>query len=177
MQDLPDLVLLDLTIDSKPTPTQVVLTATVLNEGHGDANDVLVTFYEVNDANFTQIADDVTIELLGPHEARDVSVTWDVTEGIHNIFVVLDYLNTISETNENNNYVSRTFCAGWESQGDLNNDCIVNSLDLAVLADKWLDFCSDSDWCEGNDFNRDGQVNLEDILILCENWLWEVSGE
>jgi hypothetical protein len=39
---------------------------------------------------------------------------------------MVDPLDAVLEKDETNNHLGERFCMGWESQGDLNNDCIVN---------------------------------------------------
>jgi hypothetical protein len=48
--------------------------------------------------------------------------------------------------------------------GDVNNDCIVNSLDWSIMNSKW--FTSDST----ADLNKDGIVNTLDWSIMNSNW-------
>ncbi|MHC4498684.1 MAG: right-handed parallel beta-helix repeat-containing protein, partial [Planctomycetota bacterium] len=55
---------------------------------------------------------------------------------------------------------------------DLVNDGFIDFLDFAVLADKWLDSCSEADgWCEGADVTLDTRVSIEDIAFLADCWL------
>ena len=171
VQNLPDLIPLELTMNDELLQGQATLAALVLNDGSKDANDILVRFYDVNDTNTIQIGNDITIDLLESYETKEVSVTWDFTEGIHSLIVIVDPLDAVLEEDETNNYLGERFCMGWESQGDLNNDCIVNLLDLAGLTDKWLESCSEPDWCSGADIDKDGRVGFSDILIIADHWL------
>lgn len=171
VQDLSDLALYDLTINQAAIEDPAVVAVRVLNEGTSDANGILVTFFDVNDADPIRIGEDIGIGRLAPGESQDVSIAWDVPAGSHDLYVVVDYLNTIPESDEANNYLTRRFCTEWKIFGDLNQDCIVNLLDLAGLADKWLESCSEPDWCSGADIDRDGWVGFLDILIIADHWL------
>ncbi len=51
--------------------------------------------------------------------------------------------------------------------GDLNNDGLVNSIDLAVILSTWGPCSSGS--CVA-DINRDGLVNAADLSIVLSNW-------
>ncbi len=55
--------------------------------------------------------------------------------------------------------------------GDINSDCVVDSNDLLLLADKWLTpSCSAPDWCDDCDINRDGTLDMVDMTLLMDNW-------
>lgn len=54
---------------------------------------------------------------------------------------------------------------------DLNGDYFVNFVDFAILADSWLENCSEPNWCEGADLDWSGEVNLPDLQILTNSWL------
>ena len=64
-------------------------------------------------------------------------------------------------------------------QGDLNQDCRVNMIDFAFLANDWLNDCSDPDYysdpnslCKfGTDINGDGPVDMKDLFFIAQNWL------
>jgi len=61
-------------------------------------------------------------------------------------------------------------CCEWA--GNLDTDCDVDTVDLALLLDYWLAAtCEPFEWCQGADLNRDGKVDLEDVAILATNWL------
>lgn len=56
--------------------------------------------------------------------------------------------------------------------GDINSDCVVDSVDLLLLADMWLSVpCSAPDWCNECDINRDGALDMIDMTLLMNNWL------
>ncbi|MCK4886183.1 MAG: hypothetical protein KAS96_02280 [Planctomycetes bacterium] len=54
--------------------------------------------------------------------------------------------------------------------GDINNDSKVNFDDLTIIAENWLDSCSDPSWCNGADINADNIVNMKDFALLSQNW-------
>jgi hypothetical protein len=171
VKNLPDLVPTSLLTTNGPVQDQITLTATILNNGTKDANDVLVQFYDVNDANVVQIGSDVEIDDLVAHEVKEVSVAWEASEGAHTVIVVVDPLDAISEKDEKNNYIGKTFCAGWKPQGDINNDCVINLSDLSEFANNWLKSCSTPSWCFEADFDKSGEVDIFDMRILADHWL------
>ncbi len=59
------------------------------------------------------------------------------------------------------------------SPSDLNNDCVVDLADYAVLADYWITTPCDSlnDWCSGADFDQLGAVNTDDLKNFAAGWL------
>jgi len=92
----------------------VTISATVHNIGGSDANDVVVRFYDGNpDAprsgipqgvnGGVQIADDQIIATIPVGGTETASVDWISTVGAHEIFVVLDPDETITEWDEENN--------------------------------------------------------------------------
>jgi hypothetical protein len=62
---------------------------------------------------------------------------------------------------------------GFEPQsfiaGDFEPDGDVDFIDLAKLAQRWLDTICDD--CGGADLTGDGQVNIDDLLEFANNWL------
>ncbi len=54
---------------------------------------------------------------------------------------------------------------------DFNSDTIVNFADWAELADRWLDACTQPDWCEGTDLDESGGVDTDDVAIFSAEWL------
>lgn len=54
---------------------------------------------------------------------------------------------------------------------ELNNDGVVDFGDLAIFANKWMDTCSGTDWCQGCDLNSSGKVDFKDLLNLANHWL------
>lgn len=60
-----------------------------------------------------------------------------------------------------------------QPQGDLNGDCLVDHLDLVILARSWLEASVD-DVVPAADLSGDGRVSLPDYSGLTEHWLDEV---
>jgi hypothetical protein len=58
----------------------------------------------------------------------------------------------------------KSFTLGSSLVGDINNDCIVNSLDFSLMNQRWL--TNDP----AADFNKDGLVNTIDYSLLSANW-------
>lgn len=90
----------------------VTLTATVHNEGLTDAHPVSAKFFDGDpDSGGTQIGSEQKIPHILIHgESTTASVLWDTTgkAGYHDIYVVVDYDDIISETNEGNNKAYKT---------------------------------------------------------------------
>jgi hypothetical protein len=59
-------------------------------------------------------------------------------------------------------------------ESDLNNDCIVNFKDFALLGNWWRYDCGMSNgWCEAADFDSSGDVGIKDLAVLASQWLTE----
>ncbi|ODS35927.1 MAG: hypothetical protein A7315_05005 [Candidatus Altiarchaeales archaeon WOR_SM1_79] len=90
----------------------VEISATVHNIGQTDAFPVRVKFYDGDpNSGGIQIGDEQQVTHIMIHgESGTVSVTWDTTgkSGEHDIHVVVDGDNIISETNEGNNDNSKS---------------------------------------------------------------------
>jgi parallel beta-helix repeat protein len=97
----------DLTLAMAPVSiNQVVLGATIHNIGGIDANNIIIQFYEGDPgAGGVQIGPDQTISNIPAGSAGNAKVSWDITHktGTYDIYVIIDPLNTIAETNESNN--------------------------------------------------------------------------
>jgi len=61
-----------------------------------------------------------------------------------------------------------------QSKSDFNRDWNVGLLDLAELADQWLQSCSDPTWCGGTDVDHSSTVDFTDFAIFADNWLWKI---
>jgi len=65
---------------------------------------------------------------------------------------------------------TKTITCGGANIG--GSDTSVNYLDVAIMAQNWLDSpCSPPDWCGGADINMSKAVGLPDFAILADNWL------
>jgi len=54
---------------------------------------------------------------------------------------------------------------------DFNHDSQINLFDLAQLANKWQEACSEPLWCAGIDLDRSGRVSIGDLAIFAQAWL------
>jgi hypothetical protein len=166
---LPDLVASDLQTNDELMQGEITLTATIRNNGTAEANSIVVTFYDVNDTNVTNIEPNIIIDRLEPNETNTVSVVWNATSGRHQIFVVIDSNNVIAEKDEINNYISNVFLIDCF---DFNFDGRTDFTDFAILADKWLDICNTPTWCDNFDIDRSGQIDIRELMAFSEHWLW-----
>ncbi|AQQ70384.1 hypothetical protein SMSP2_00732 [Limihaloglobus sulfuriphilus] len=57
------------------------------------------------------------------------------------------------------------------TKGDINGDSLVNSMDLAAIANFWLETeCSpENGWCQGRDINNDGSVTVADVAVISQS--------
>jgi len=54
---------------------------------------------------------------------------------------------------------------------DFNHDSQINLFDLAQLANKWQEACSEPLWCAGIDLDHSGRVSIGDLAIFAQAWL------
>lgn len=54
---------------------------------------------------------------------------------------------------------------------DFNDDGVVNSLDMAILASQWLD----GDCANETDLTCDGRVEFDDVLLFARHWLDQIQ--
>jgi hypothetical protein len=118
--------LVDLEVESKSimtTPTEpeegdlVIIEASVENQGLEPAYKVDVEFFDGNpDLGGTPIGSTVTVETIDKDSTGSAMVAWDTTgkSGAHEIFVRVDYANTLFELDEmNNNATGQVFVIDW----------------------------------------------------------------
>jgi uncharacterized protein YkwD len=106
-----DLMLSESDIDFDPqSPSQgdpVLITATIYNQGSTDSYPIQARFYDGDpDLGGVQIGANKQIPHILIHsESAQVNVTWDTTGGTgsHDIYIVVDYNDIISESDEGNN--------------------------------------------------------------------------
>jgi hypothetical protein len=116
----------DLTLtpgDISTTPTEpedgdlVILEAEIHNQGTATATDVEVEFFDGNpDLGGTKIGATLTIPSIDQETSESAIVAWDTTgkAGSHDIFVRVDFADTVFEMDENNNNATRqTSVANW----------------------------------------------------------------
>lgn len=100
----------------------VSINATIHNESDAAATNILVRFYLGDpDAGGTQIGQDVNIPSIQPRATAAISTTWNTTghAGNNNIYVKVDPLNIISETNKCNNKAFTTIKVAASTGPDL----------------------------------------------------------
>ena len=49
--------------------------------------------------------------------------------------------------------------------GDLDGDCDVDLIDLSILTNDWLSYCTGPDWCDSCDIDLSGKVNIFDFTL------------
>jgi subtilase family serine protease len=100
----------DLVLATEPVTEPATLKATVHNIGPLEASDIVVQFFDGDpNAGGTQISRDQTIASILAGGIGHAEVLWDVTGaiGTHTIYVRVDPVDTIEETNEGNNVAFR----------------------------------------------------------------------
>lgn len=55
--------------------------------------------------------------------------------------------------------------------GDLNDDCVVNVLDLSIVADRYLIGIGSLLYSPTYDLNHDGIINIHDVQIVAAHYL------
>ena len=88
--------------DNPRAGSNIAVRAVIHNKGDRDAANVIVHFFDGEPVNGTQIGEEI-VYLINPGSTEDVSVLWNVSAGIHDIYVVIDPRNSVLERNETNN--------------------------------------------------------------------------
>lgn len=100
---------------SNPTEGAVVsVTATILNNGDVDAENVLVQFVDTTDGAFTPIGEKQTIDRIAAGSSAVTQVSYDTTGrvGERKIQVLVDPHSTIPETTDADNNATQTLTVG-----------------------------------------------------------------
>ena len=58
---------------------------------------------------------------------------------------------------------------------DFTGDFKIDYADLHELTTNWLSTCSSPGWCDGTDLDKSGSVNFDDFAIFSEHWLEETE--
>jgi len=99
--------------DDLPSPGDTInITATVSNKGSGNASNIEILF-RVADWGAPGLENITTIEKIGiPYlesgQSTDISTKWVATLGVHELFLVIDPNDNITEIDETNNNISIT---------------------------------------------------------------------
>ncbi|MCK5291409.1 MAG: hypothetical protein KAR39_05295 [Thermoplasmata archaeon] len=87
--------------------TTVALNATIMNSGDRDAINVKAQFFHEDPSLGEQIGLNVTIPLIRAGGTAYVEAAWSATPlGFHEIFMIIDPENNVTESNESNNVLS-----------------------------------------------------------------------
>lgn len=153
-----------------------------------DSNGLRITaFKSPNDTNLTVVILNVSpaidinlsLSLNGFHPAN--SAVYQTT--LNNYF---NYVGTFSKTSplfvphQSMTTISLyqpvdcngVWAAGAGMPGDLNKDCYVDSEDLKIMADYWLNSgCAAPDYCGKADISKDGTVNFVDFRTFAGRWM------
>jgi hypothetical protein len=74
--------------------------------------------------------------------------------------------------------ISFTYSGGYTNpvtltvslSGDFNGDYRVDFYDLDELANRWLNACSEPNWCGGTDADCSSYVDFIDFVVFTKNW-------
>ncbi|HVO22241.1 MAG TPA: CARDB domain-containing protein [Candidatus Margulisiibacteriota bacterium] len=87
---------------------------------------------------------------------------WTATAGSHTLRWDLDYNNTVSETNENNNSASTTWTSGAGTcSGDCDSDGVVTVSELITMVD---DVLGNTLVCGAGDTDKDGKIRINEVV-------------
>ena len=104
---LPDLTLYNADItfsnDNPFVGDNISINATIHNIGNLLASNITVYFYEGNPDDNGTLIGNTTLNSVIPEGIGTASIIWTAHEGNHNIFVVIDPLDSVMEINESNN--------------------------------------------------------------------------
>ncbi len=137
---------------------EVIINATIFNNGCGDANNFLVGFYEDDpDSGGRQINGNKTASVPGLGNST-VNVTWNAKIGTTNVFVSVDLNNSITEENESNNKANNSInVTAWQ---DFYGNITIDKL-LADQNRKNLSVWSNESSLTGNIFITDTESNID----------------
>jgi peptidoglycan/xylan/chitin deacetylase (PgdA/CDA1 family) len=110
----------------------VTILTSIHNIGDEFATNVLVEFYNASVNPETKIGN-YTIGTLGIGASATAETIWIAVAGDHEIYVALDPVNTISESNETNNEVSKIYAARALYVSSDENITHVSSIDIALF--------------------------------------------
>jgi hypothetical protein len=109
----------------------VTINATIYNRGGISASNILIRVYDGDPGDGgTQIDTDRTITTIDTGDNATINVTWKALLGLHEIFVVIDPENTITELSETNNNASRNITIPlWHTvAGNITGNLLIQSL-------------------------------------------------
>jgi hypothetical protein len=137
---------------------EIIVNASVTNNGCSNANNFLVGFYNGNpDSGGVQINNNRTISISALSNMT-VNVTWNAEIGNTNFFVIVDFNNSINESNESNNLANKSLNVGaWqEFYGNITLDKILSKNSFMNLS-SWIN----ESYFEGNIFIADLESNIQ----------------
>lgn len=112
--------------------SNITVYANITNQGLSPTNQSFIIEFYKNDPDYDGIKiDNLTIGILNPGETITVNISYILTMGINNIFVVLDSNNVINETLENNNKANNSLAVSIYQYyyGNVTADIILSTSD------------------------------------------------
>ncbi len=176
---LPDLVVTDIAWSpSNPKPGDAVtFSATIKNQGAGPTSGGVKhgIIFRVNDSNSTW--SDTFFGPLAPGESKTLTAnggtngsSWAAQQGTFSVSAHVDNDNQTTETNEDNNKMTKELVVGAASTtrpGDINNDGMINATDLTIVL---TNYGRTSATKSSGDVNGDGMVNSLDLSIILTDY-------
>ncbi|WP_317064676.1 CARDB domain-containing protein [Methanoculleus caldifontis] len=182
----PDLVVTDVSWEPKnPAPgSAVTLKATIKNQGTaatpaGVKHGVIFTFNDGasgpgvwSDTHTASIAPGhwVTLTATG----GSAGATWKAALGTHTVKANVDDVNRISESNENNNVMSKQIVVAQPApvKGDLNGDGSVDWTDVMIAAEMAQGKTTSR---TAADLDGNGTVDWKDVALLTDFFFGRIS--
>jgi hypothetical protein len=162
--------------DSNPKEGEnITISATVYNTGGIPASNVLVQFYnESPTKGGIQIDGNQTVPTIDTGGNVTVNVTWIPTLGTHEIWVVVDPDNTVSEKNESNNNASTniTISSWFTMYGNSTGDLFIQDISNQTVF-SWLNISATG----GNIFavDLDNDIEWNSLKALGRNMSDSIS--
>jgi len=132
----PDLVVEGLKVPKELTrERKVTLSATVRNAGVHPAEDVVVTFYYRNSAQFTRVIAQLELGTIAPGASVPVKATWTPdAPGEYNVTASADPDDDIEESSEDNNEMARAVEVAMEPESLAESPVLLVVIVTALVA-------------------------------------------
>ena len=165
IQRAPDVAVTGITTSRNIAYSRVVSNPTTINVTVVNLGLAMETFTLTIKANTTTIGGQTVTLAAGV--TLGIAIQWNTNTLSRGGYVLSAYASNVTgETNLANNDFASSILFVVRIAGDVNGDCAVDIVDLALVGGGFGTSSSSPGWNPATDFNNDGAVGIDDLVMV-----------
>lgn len=157
--------------------TAIVMSKTVIEQGHNASISVIVFNYGSNTENFnTTIYVNATIlttftnTVLASRNSTIFTFRWNTTGWAYGNYTISAEITQVPNETDTTDNTRSIGTVAVTVQGDFNGDGVVDYGDVELMRQAWQSRQSQPNYNPNLDFNMNGIINIADAAIIGLNW-------